>query len=68
MNLQELIDKSLAGFLQQEIVKKVNREADHQWALSPTDHYLPKYEKPEIAENKPGWVHFFSIMFKQLMP
>lgn len=55
----------LAGFLQDELVKKVNKEADQEWALKATQP-LPKFSLPKRDKSKGvlGWLIFFKTQFR----
>lgn len=50
--------------IQQEILKRVQREDMIQWSISNTNLELPKYEKPFIKRNSVGWLN----LLRELKP
>ncbi len=45
---------NLAGFLQESLIKKVNKEAEIEHANDPQPE-IPKCEETKVVKGKPGW-------------
>lgn len=57
---------NLSGFLQEELIRKVNEEAEIEYKREPAE--LPKYERPQIIENSAGMYNLISNILKGLRP
>ena len=47
--------------VQNEIAKRVNKESAWDWARE-KEIPIPKYTKPTVERDKPGWVNFINLI------
>ena len=65
-NLKEISKTSLAGFLQEQIVRKVNQES---WKEpDPYERPLMKIKRGKVNKDSVWWWSFFRNSVEQLLP
>ena len=50
------------------ITKRVQREADWDWALTPNNTYIPEFQKTEVLEDNSGWLNLFKDVLLKVRP
>lgn len=65
MNLEKIKENSLAGFLQKEIVKKVNQES---WSEEDYERPLKQIKRSKVNKDVVWWFSFFRNSVEQFRP
>lgn len=67
-SVRKFMKQHLAGFLHQEVIKKVNQESTKEWLEKLEKGKLVELKKIEVKENNVGWYNLVANALRELRP